>query len=99
MTSTGSTFRTAEPDLTQLLEQVHAGEIHLPLLPARLGLGRQPHPVADRQRVKVVSDRFCHAADEFNLRQNWNARQERLRDPLSLNEVQKYRAQPRTPLS
>ncbi len=30
MTSAGSTFTTAEPDLTKLLEQVHAGEIHLP---------------------------------------------------------------------
>ena len=27
----GSTFRTAEPDLTKLLEQVHAGELQLPV--------------------------------------------------------------------
>ena len=30
MTTSGSTFRTAEPDLSKLLEQVHAGELQLP---------------------------------------------------------------------
>jgi|GEM_PF-3219249 len=30
MTATGSTFKTAEPDLTKLLEQIHAGELQLP---------------------------------------------------------------------
>ena len=30
MTVIGSTFRTAEPDLTKLLEQIHAGELQLP---------------------------------------------------------------------
>ena len=30
MTSAGSTFRTAEPDLTKVLEQVHAGALQLP---------------------------------------------------------------------
>ncbi len=30
MTTSRSTFRTAEPDLTKLLEQVHAGELQLP---------------------------------------------------------------------
>lgn len=30
MSTSGSTFTTAEPDLTELLRQVHAGEIQLP---------------------------------------------------------------------
>ena len=30
MSTSRSTFRTAEPDLTKLLEQVHAGELQLP---------------------------------------------------------------------
>ena len=30
MNTSSSTFRTAEPDLTKLLEQVHAGELQLP---------------------------------------------------------------------
>ena len=30
MSNPGSTFRTAEPDLTKLLDQIHEGEIQLP---------------------------------------------------------------------
>jgi len=30
MQMSGSSFRTAEPDLTKLLEQIHSGELQLP---------------------------------------------------------------------
>ena len=30
MSAGGSTFRTAEPDLTKLLEQIHTGALPLP---------------------------------------------------------------------
>ncbi len=68
MASVASTFKTHEPNLPELLEELHKGTDPAPRLPAGVGLGRRPHPGADRQRVALLPDWRSDAPGDWRRR-------------------------------
>ena len=65
MSNPGSTFRTAEPDMTKLLDQIHEGEIQLPDFQRGWVWDDSHIRGAHRQCLEVVSNRLGHAVGDW----------------------------------